>query len=502
MSSGDGDSRPLEPVDYVLGDGDEQEREAFRGELDGDLELVTEVAELRDMLQRFRDVGVAPTGRVERGVRRVMARRLRLLRPARLDWQGRLAVVSRVAAVALITLAVAWSVLAVARPAGSRWDGVEVATFGLPALGSPVGASKRLAVGTESPMALTYRNDPELAVLLDDDVLPVAARSFAESAARFSEVAIPGDFQGMLSAENLLSQLRAESSMRFSAAARARARARTGTPDLDDRVQALADVVAGRALAALRSETTDADAVAFALRALVAAGSSGDTGPHRDVVLRCRQYLLRALDDLRAGSRATVVAALCELAVLGDVEVGDRVAVEADRLARETLRAAPPDGPRPALLYWQTPPRQLADAGRVLGIAPAFGTHAGLAFRARLMIAAHVGERLAVGADAEQPELIAAQLYGFGDLIDRREADRRLALWRLGSLLRDFVAMHHVAWSKYPVRPGWAEFQQELRGLAAVPTPDGLRDASALLLTLCTNFAAPGFSEGLGPAAL
>src|SRR5690606_9804652 len=103
------------------------------------------------------------------------------------------------------------------------------------------------------------------------------------------------------------------------------------------------------------------------------------------------------------------------------------LASAADELARDTLRT-PADGRRPAMLSWLTPAQGLADAGRVLLVAPAFGTHAMLAFRARLMIAAHVAERLEARSGSEQPALVAAQLYGFGDLIDRREADRRLAL--------------------------------------------------------------------------
>src|SRR5690606_37800072 len=92
----------------------------------------------------------------------------------------------------------------------------------------------------------------------------------------------------------------------------------------------------------------------------------------------------------------------------------------------------------------------------------------------------------------ERPALIAAQLYGFGDLVDRRSADRRLVLWRAKHLLPDYVALHQLAWSRYPVRAGWADFQNELRGLAGLPDPTDTRDAAALLLCLSMNSAAPG----------
>ena len=49
-----------------------------------------------------------------------------------------------------------------------------------------------------------------------------------------------------------------------------------------------------------------------------------------------------------------------------------------------------------------------------------------------------------------------------------QEADRMLKLWRARLLLPDYVALHHIAWSKYPIRPGWADFQRELQGLAGL----------------------------------
>ena len=129
-------------------------------------------------------------------------------------------------------------------------------------------------------------------------------------------------------------------------------------------------------------------------------------------------------------------------------------------------------------------------------LAPAFGVHAGLAFKARILVAAHVDERLAQHREEERPGLVAAHLYGFGDLIDREEADRMLKLWRARFLVPDYVALHHLAWSKYPVRSGWAEFQFEMRAVAAMETPEKTADAAALLMALATSLAVPPESEG------
>ena len=73
-----------------------------------------------------------------------------------------------------------------------------------------------------------------------------------------------------------------------------------------------------------------------------------------------------------------------------------------------------------------------------------------------------------------------------------------LRLWRLDLVVNEgFVALHHLCWSQYPPRPGWARFQRELRGMAALPTPDEIADAAGLLLSLSMNFAAPGVSAVL-----
>ena len=49
-----------------------------------------------------------------------------------------------------------------------------------------------------------------------------------------------------------------------------------------------------------------------------------------------------------------------------------------------------------------------------------------------------------------------------------------------------------ASWSQLPPRPGWTKFQRDLHELATLRTPADVRDASALLLSLAANFAAPG----------
>ena len=94
-----------------------------------------------------------------------------------------------------------------------------------------------------------------------------------------------------------------------------------------------------------------------------------------------------------------------------------------------------------------------------------------------------------------KPGALAAELYGFGDIIGRDDLDRRLKMWRTTNL--DYVTIYHLAWSRFPVRPGWASFQQDLRRLSARSNPEGAGQAGALLLCLSMNFAAPGSAEML-----
>ena len=491
-------------VDHLLGEGPPDERESWREQIAVDVELATQQAELSCLLERMRELEVEPSGRVPRELRRIVQRRAARRRPAPApSWSARAWTAIRVAAVALLSLGLGLVCLDEEGFVRRALRGDEPAE----------GAGKAIAAKFWNPSLLRAAKsaaDAELDQLLDPTRLPIDSAAFVANYRSLAERPFPDGFVALMSAENLIAHLRQESELRFSAAARAKARRANGTPNLDARIAATSAQIAVRVERTLGSVAQDAAAVldaeqvvglSFALRALVAAGSSLEHGEHAPTVRACRDAMLRELPALPRQLQPSVLAAISELAILGDRLSAAVLANAADDLARDTLRA-PTDGRRPAMLSWLTPLQSLADAGRVLLVAPAFGTHAMLAFHARLMIAAHLGERLDARSGSEQPALVAAQLYGFGDLIDRREADRRLTLWRGAALLPDFVAMHHAAWSRYPVRSGWASFQRELRQIAGVPTPDGLSDASALLLTLCTNTAAPGLREGLGDTVL
>lgn len=261
---------------------------------------------------------------------------------------------------------------------------------------------------------------------------------------------------------------------------------------VEERAQALAGELALRVPEALASGELDIADAALALRAFLASGSTCASGPYREAARTCGHFLERQLWSLRDGELAYALSAFAELAVIHEDRAGTLVAEHAQRLALSILH---PSGTQASdLCSWRAELAALAEAGQVLRVAPAFGVDQELAFHARLVVLTHLDERVARHS-GERPQLAAAQLYGFGDLLDRAELDRRLLLWRPKLLLPEFVAVHHLTWSQYPLRLGWAEHQGDLRALAAVRTPHAPKDIAALTLSLAMNYAAPGAHE-------
>lgn len=299
-----------------------------------------------------------------------------------------------------------------------------------------------------------------------------------------------------LGARNELDVLRSEFRQRFSRDGRRAILALTGAaPAREDRIQELAVHVAHETAASLDAaddNATDVSALALGLRALLAAGSSRTVGEHRQLVCRAADRLLDVLASAPADDLSvSVLAAITDMAVVSDGRAGATVREHAERIARATVDIDV--GRRPLLLHRQTRLASLADAGYVLRLAPAFGAPAALCARARRLVLAHLRERLDVAV--ERPDVLAAMLYGFGDMVDHGELDTRLLLWGARRLLPDYIALFHYAWGQYPVRRGWSSLQDDLRFLSTLRAPEPLADASALLLTLATNFAAPRSQE-------
>lgn len=490
-------------LDWTLGELDPDELDAVRRRLQREAPAALEAADVRTLLEDMRSLTVEPTGRVETAVRYAAARRLRLRRPGgqgadgvgRLRSWSSLRSLTRVAAVAAITFCgLSWSA---SQKEQSDAVGVAgVAESSLPAWRPSIAPTFHAPTSTASPEGHSS------GVL--EDVLTAGGANLKRHYRALQKLAEVDMFTGQVRANNELAMLRLEFTQRYSRRARRASIALCGgKPNLEDRIQALASSVAGTIQGQLARGEATVEGAALALRALLAGGSTLRIG-HREAVASSVAFLEERIDQLDGGQLASALAALTDFAVVTGGRAASIVAVHGQRLADAAhslpvARAAHSSDEssgierrRPALLGFSTPVACLADAGHVLQLAPAFGVHPMQAHEARLLMAAHLEERLDE-SHGERPEILAAMLYGFGDLVDREQLDHRLLLWRpalLGG--HDLVALHHVSWSQFPPRPGWATFQRELREMATVKTPPGVRDASALLLSLAMNYAAPG----------
>lgn len=483
---------------WTLGELEGDEARQTEAAVQSDPALSLEAAELRSLLEEMRTVKVEPSGRVPLAVRYAVTRRERLLRARqaaavrrRKAWR-QAARVAGMAAVMLFGL-VLWQ-------DGRRAERRAVRDSEVAAIERALPVYRTMEVSAP-PVSLP---SPRA-----EDVLALGGDSLQRQFAPLEKYAEVDAFTRLARAKYDLAMLRLEFTQRYSPNARRESIARCGGhPILEDRIQAIARTVADSLLRRLEIDELSTEETALAVRALLASGSTRRMG-HRKAVDGALDYLERRLPQLKGGELASALAAVTDYAVVSSGRAADLVAEHAARLARSTLepvsvRRAHSDADleeaadrRPELLRFQTSVAGLADAGQVLRLAPAFGVRPDLARDARLLVAAHVKERLADAA-GERPDLLAALLYGFGDLIDREEIDRRLVLWRPVLLAgQDHVALHHLAWSQFPLRPGWAHFQRELRALAALETPPALRDAAALLLSLAMNYAAPGVREVL-----
>ncbi|MCC6782935.1 MAG: hypothetical protein IT457_08820 [Planctomycetes bacterium] len=477
-SDHDRDDDALDIVGYALGEGDAASRAAMQARVGRELELAVELAETRALFESMRALRTPTDPAFLATMAREVEWRRRLHALPQRSVAARVGFLLRAAAVAIVML---WLGNRYVRP-----DAVD-----------PAPSTARIDWSATAPrafVALGHATRPTAPALRPVLAPAIDAPDFVAAWERLAARPLPADFADWLAAENLLAQTRAALERRASPELRARWRYATGAADVEARVTRLVDELGARTVQLLAQAEPDVEDLACALRALLA---SGAIRGRRELLDACRDELARRVDRLDAGRAAVALAALADLAVLETDALGAFVAQRAERLAEAALERAP-DGRRPPLLSWTEPAPRLAEAGRVLALAPAFGADAALSLRARMSIAAHLEERLARMQRFETPELHAAIAYGFGDLVELSAADAALAFWPARLLLPDYTALVHYTWSKYPLRAGWAELQLELRGLAALPTPTGLRDTAALLLALCSDAAARGQDRGFG----
>lgn len=470
------------PVELALGEGTPVEQKELREQHAADPLAAVEFAEVRQLFERVRALRIEPGDRLRAKLDEVV-RQSRRRQRQRLPTPGigpQLAVLGAAAAACFLLLHLL-DPLGLRRETPISQQIAEAATApeperhpSGPGPASPIvvawDAARHLL--PDSPLGEAWERYQQFLQSRDDD-----------PAQRFSQWVSP---------RNAVAALRLDYELRAAQQARREALGddQGGAwqfATVDDRVRLLArDVAAGL----LRGERLSAAELGPAVRALLAAGCGHDAALRRGAAL-----LLAELPALDGGALAGALTALGEYAVATG-EHADEVLAHGERLIAEIVSEETWLRRRPRLLSAGTPATALADAGRFLALAPAFGVDADQALFVRLMLVAHLHERR--DERTETADTLAALAYGFSDLLTQAERsgiDDRLLTWRPLSLLPDYEALHQLAASRTPANTGYARWQLGLRRLIGLPTPAGLRDRASLCLCFAVNFGSDRLRE-------
>ena len=476
-----------ESIDLVLGQLTGARAEHARARAEREPEFGALVAADAALFAQLRTLTCAPSQAAGVALRVALERRQQVRAdalPVRESLRVLLHRALRIAAVAAI-------VLQGAELGGRLWREQKLAHFAaqlqvseMP-VPTPPATEPALAAGRDGIAAPEYGNA--------ESVLAAGDKGFADLYARVRAVADLQIAHDALEHDRNLALRRIEFANARSAQARRLLIERSGgSLALEERVQALVAELAQQFRPRLADGSASVPESAYALRAFLAAGSTCTHGEHASLVRATGHWLEHRLLGAKDGDLAIALAALTDLAVLGESAAEDLVREHGQRLVHSLLQPAPARASE--LLRWETDLAALGDAGLMLRFLPAFGVQVKAVYEARLLLLTHLEARLA-NSVGERPQVLAAELYGFGDLVARAEVDRRLRLWRPKLLLPDYVAVHHLSWSQYPLRLGWSEYQNDLRQLAAIPTPDQPLGTAALALSLALHYAAPGAYE-------
>lgn len=467
-------------IDLVLGQASEVEATQLRQQVASDPLQALELADTVQMIERLRGAVTDPSPLFVCRMQDVLHQSGRRLarpwrrEPPRPSPLRQLAVVLAVAAAVLATLLLL-------DPA-ERLRAPESTAQLLPNLTVPVPEPEE-----SKPVV-----EPPLQRLAD-----AAVGSPDQPMLRASEQALRAErhdaLRSWLDPRNLLAVQRLDCELRASAEHRRLALHRRGwLPEVDDRVQALADaLVAGLPFRLLDSDTRVFD-IAYLVRALLASGTAGPGGRHAADCALAASWLERRLPQMRDGDLAVALLALAERAASTESR-DDVVRQGIERLVADSLEPSAWNGNRPELLTARTTTSSLAECGRLLAMAPGFGVDADRARALRALVEAHLQERRLQQPD--DPTVLAALAYGCSDLVRDGEAiETKLRAWRPSELVGNLVTLMQLAWSREVGVHGWARFQLDMRRIGSQPTPADFLERSALLLCLATNYAAPGVS--------
>lgn len=508
------DGFEVDALELVLQQGSEAQRAATRQRLADDPLLAIELAEARMLVEEFRTLRTEPSRRYDRLLRQLGARAERS-RPARPGLFGRRWTGPLLAAAAAV---LAFVGLRAADPLAClrTEDSLRVPVALSPSEATALSPSEAMAVAAPSPGQ--ERTVPELVVpvhietrdeVLFADAVEVMRRQLDGQASPLLrealEVGLRRDVRldGWVLPRNALALMRRDHELRGDASVRQQElRRRGGAPDTDLRAQELADRIALSLLAALdgAAPSPSLDEVGLGLRALVAAGP-GDVVRHA-ALLRGGDWLAQRLPEWSGARLVAALSALVEVAAVTDGH-RDALAAHGRRLVDDVLRRDQQNWERslPELVGHHVAPGVLGEAGRLLARLPGVDVEARRAGLVRQLVLGQLRSRRV--PNNERPEVVAALVYGFADLLAERERDElehELLRWRPLHLVPDFATVQQQAWGLLPGRLGFTRLQTARRRLAMLPSPAEPTELAGLCLCLCTDYAA--FPTAAAEAAL
>lgn len=470
----------VEPIDLLLRQGSAEELQDFRDRVTEDPLLALDLADTVTLIERLRSVRVEPDPEFAGKLAGVVRRAERRLQPPHRGATPWLLA----AAVAVVGfLAASW-----ADPLALRRQPARAVAEVLP----------------EPPRrpAVAVVDIPTRAELEHRDTLGAMRRRFElESATELSaalEAAVQAErdtraneLQSWLDPRNALAVLHLDHELRGHAEVRRRALQSGGAmPVADERAQGLADAIA-RELGEVDLENLPHAELALALRAIVAAGAS--TQARRSALGAGTALLARRMPQLHGETRAQALAALVETAAVEGLPIRG-IAAAGRELVDEVMRADDDTWlrRRPFLLTSRVASATLGDAGRTLALLPAFGVATDRCAFVRQLVLGQLRERRENDRE-DRPEVLAAMLYGFADLLSDRERNglvRELRRWKPARLAPDFTTVQQIAWAVEPGWLGFARLQRDLRRLVILPDPERLGQRAALCMCLATSYAA------------
>jgi len=499
----DDGERGFEPIDFVLKQGDKHELQDMRRQIGDDPLLALELADTVDLVEQFRQLRTEPSARFACKLAGLAVRAERRLNPSLRKREPappqRMPYIGMLAAAATFTGLLLWNPLGEDAAPEPQCDAYAI--------------TPRTDVESQSAPPL-LRAEAEW----NDTIEAIGDRLALERSPRLQAafedgLRSTGDrLSQWLDPRNTMVLLRLDHELRTNAQNRTRTLEQFGgLAAVDKRVQQLADGIAFdlSSRATLRAGADDRadddragarafgdqelEELAYGVRALIAAGSTA----HRVQALReSGDQLAAELPHLHGGRLVTALSGLVELAAISGQHF-EQVAEHGARLCAEVLL---PDEERwvrsrPELLADDIAPSALGEAARIVGRLPAFGADVERCRLTRRLILGRLREQRdheQLDRGQDRPEVLAAMLYGCGDLLEDGEygrLQRQMQRWKPARLAPDYVTVQQIAWSLRPGDRGFTRRQWELRELAVLPIPADLQERAAFCLCLATNYA-------------